>query len=108
MAERPDTAFRRPYPTGSGLFVIDDLGNAQGLGPVDAAALRYDRSGRLAVMKGLNHGVYRVGVHAMGQGLIAMSKDCILHAYDDELRPFGSSGLCVIVKPVADLEDQEH
>lgn len=88
MAERPDTAFRRPYPTGSGLFVIDDLGNAEGLGQADAAALRYDRSGRLAVMKALNHGVYRVGVHAMGQGLIAMSKDCILHAYDDELRPF--------------------
>lgn len=93
MAERPDTAFRRPYPTGSGLFVIDDLGNAEGLGQADAAALRYDRSGRLAVMKALSHGVYRVGVHAMGQGLIAMSKDCILHAYDDELRPFSETTL---------------
>ena len=87
LAQRPDTAFRRLYPTNSGLVVIDDLGNAEGLGQIEAAALRYDRSGRLAVMKALNHGVYRVGVHAMGQGLIAMSKDCILHAYDDELRP---------------------
>ena len=88
LAQRPDTAFRRFYPTNSGLFVVDDLGNAEGLGQMEAAALRYDQSGRLAVMKALNHGVYRVGVHAMGQGLIAMSKDCILHAYDDELRPF--------------------
>lgn len=93
LAQRPDTAFRRLYPTNSGLFVIDDLGNAEGLGQIEAAALRYDQAGRLAVKKSLNHGVYRVGVHAMGHGLVAMSKDCILHAYDDELRPFLETAL---------------
>ena len=35
----------------------------------------------------MRHGVYRVGVHPFGQGLIAMSRDCIVHAYDDELTP---------------------
>lgn len=32
----------------------------------------------------LIHDVYRLGVNAFGHGLIAMSKDCIVRAYDDE------------------------
>ena len=86
-SERPDTAFRQMYPTGSGLVIVDDLGKADGLGPLAAAALRYDRLGRVAARKALQHGVYRVGVHPLGQGLIAMSRDCIVHAYDDNLEP---------------------
>ena len=86
-SERPDTAFRQMYPTGSGLVMVDDLGKADGLGPLPAAALRYDRLGRVAARKALQHGVYRVGVHPLGQGLIAMSRDCIVHAYDDDLEP---------------------
>ena len=81
--ERPDTAFRQMHPTDSGLFIIDDLGNADGLGQIEAAALRYDRNGKLVAKKGFQHGVYRVGVHPLGCGLIAMSKDCVVHAYDD-------------------------
>ena len=83
--ERPDTAFRQMYPTESGLVMVDDLGKADGLGQIDAAALRYDREGKLAAKKGLRHGVYRVGVHPLGHGLIAMSRDCVLHAYDEFL-----------------------
>lgn len=86
-AQRPDTAFRRLHATDSGLIAIDDLGNAEGLGHIEAAALRYDRSGRVAVTKALDHGIYRLGVHPMGEGLIAMSKDCVLHAYNDDLDP---------------------
>ena len=85
LEERPDTAFRRMHPTDSGLFIIDDLGNADGLGQIDAAALRYDRDGKLVAKKGLQHGIYRIGVHPLGHGLVAMSKDCVVHTYDDHL-----------------------
>lgn len=86
-AQRPDSAFRQMYPTDSGLVMIDDLGKADGLGQIEAAALRYDRSGELVAKIGLQHGVYRVGVHPLGRGLIAMSRDCVAHAYDDHLQP---------------------
>ena len=85
LSERPDPAFRQIHPTDAGLFMIDDLGNAEGHGDIEAAALRYDRSGRLAAKVGLIHGTYRVGVHPLGSGLIAMSQDCVVHAYDDDL-----------------------
>ncbi len=91
--DRPDPAFRQMYPTASGLVMIDDLGKAEGLGPIDAAALRYDREGKLAAMRGLHHGVYRVGVHPLGRGLIAMSRNCDLHAYDDRLDPIMETAL---------------
>jgi hypothetical protein len=84
-AERPDTAFRQMHATDSGLVMIDDLGKAAGLGQIEAAVLRYDRAGRLTARKGLQHGVYGVGVHPLGRGLIAISKDCVVHAYDDQL-----------------------
>jgi hypothetical protein len=86
-AQRPDTAFRQMHPTDSGLVMIDDLGKADGLGQIEAAALRYDRAGELAAKKGLQHRIYRVGVHPLGRGLIAMSRDCVVHAYDDHLEP---------------------
>jgi DnaJ domain len=84
-AERPDPAFRRLYPIDSGLVMIDDLGKARGWGPIRAAALRYDRNGRLAAQAGFARGIYRVGVHPLGRGLMAMSADCVLHAYREDL-----------------------
>lgn len=93
VAERPDPAFRRLYPVDCGLFMIDDLGKAQGLGPIQAAALHYDRQGRLAAKAGFAHGVYRLGVHPLGRGLITMSPDCVLHAYNQDLRPLFETGL---------------
>ncbi len=92
-AERPDPAFRRLYPVDCGLFMIDDLGKAQGLGPIQAAALRYDRQGRLTAKAGFAHGVYRLGVHPRGRGLITMSPDCVLHAYNQDLQPLLETGL---------------
>jgi hypothetical protein len=65
--------------------MIDDLGKAEGLGQIEAAVLRYDSEGKLAAKKGLHHGIYRAGVHPLGSGLIAMSRDCVVHAYDDHL-----------------------
>ena len=37
--------------------------------------------------KALKHDIYRAGVHPLGYGLIAMSRDCIVHAYDAHLEP---------------------
>ena len=85
LGERPDTAFRQTHPADSGLLLIDDLGNAEGLGQIEAAALRYDRAGNEVVKAALQHGTYRIGVHPLGRGLIAMSRDCTVHAYDDDL-----------------------
>ena len=85
LDERPDPAFRQIHPTDSGLLMIDDLAKAEGLGNIEAAALRYDRAGNLAAKTGLQHDTYRIGVHPLGRGLIAMSRDCVMHAYDDLL-----------------------
>jgi hypothetical protein len=91
--QRPDTAFRQMHPTDSGLVMIDDLGKAGGLGQIEAAALRYDRAGDVVAKKGLRHGVYRVGVHPLGRGMIAMSQDCVVHAYDDHIEPILQTSL---------------
>ena len=92
-AQRPDTAFRQMHPTDSGLVMIDDLGKAYGLGQIEAAALRYDRAGEVAAKKGLQHVIYRIGVHPFGRGFIAMSRDCVVHAYDDYLKPILETSL---------------
>lgn len=86
LAQRPDPAFRRMHPVDSGMLMIDDLGNATDLGQIEAAALRYNRGGEVAAMRGLLHDVYRIGVHPLGQGLIAMSREAVVHAYDDNLK----------------------
>ena len=86
VALRPDPAFRRFHPLASGLLMLDDLGNAQGFGDSEAAILRYDRSGRLATKAGFAHQLYRLGLHPLGREFIAMSADCMLYAYDDDLR----------------------
>lgn len=83
--ERPDPAFRELYPASSGVIAIDDLGNAEGLGEIEAAALRYDRGGRLVAKRGLPHGIYRVEVNPLGRGMIAMAPSCIVHAYREDL-----------------------
>lgn len=81
--EKPDTAFRLLFPLDSGILMIDDLGKAEGLGQIPAAALRYSRSGELLAKKPLFHGVYRIDANPLGRGFIALSKDCVIHAYDD-------------------------
>lgn len=87
LPQRPDTAFRKSYPNDSGLLMIDDLGNAEGMASAAASALHYNRTGKLDAKAGLGHGIYRVGVHPLGTGFIAMSKDCVLHAYNENLQP---------------------
>ena len=85
-ALRPDPAFRRFHPIASGLLMLDDLGHAQGFCNSEAAVLRYDRTGRLAAKTGFPHRLDRLGLHPLGSEFIAMSADCTLYAYDDDLR----------------------
>jgi hypothetical protein len=86
LALRPDPAFRRFHPIASGLLMMDDLGNAKGYAESEAAVLRYDPDGRVVAQAGFNHKFYRLGLHPHGREFIAMSDDCVLHAYDDDLR----------------------
>ena len=58
--ERPDPAFRLLYPVDCGLLMFDDLGHARGFGPIQALALRYDRSGGVAAKGGLARDIYHL------------------------------------------------
>ena len=85
LGERPDPAFRQIHPIDTGLIMVDDLGKSGNCGSAPAAALRFGREGNRVVEAPLKNGIYRIGVNALGQGLIAMSKDSVAHAYDDTL-----------------------
>lgn len=94
--KRPDPAFREIHPIDSGLIMVDDLGKSEKFASAPAAALRFGRAGDLVAEAPLVQDVYRIGVNALGHGLIAVSKDCIAHAYDDLLNliletPLGES-----------------
>src|SRR5262245_5082786 len=81
------------YPIDTGLLMVDDLGKAEGFGDAPSAALRFDRSGERVAAAALRHDVYRIGVNALGRGLIAMSRECVCHAYDDHLTPIMETNL---------------
>jgi hypothetical protein len=83
--ERPDPAFRRIYPIDTGLIMVNDHDNSEH-GSAPAAVVRLGRAGNRITDASLNHNIYRIGVNALGQGFIAMSKECIVHAYDDMLK----------------------
>ena len=55
--------------------------------------MRYDRAGNLAAKAGFQHDLYRVGVHPLGRGFIGMSRECVVHAYDDSLGLILETGL---------------
>jgi len=93
MLERPDTAFRKLAPTDFGLMMIDDLGKAEGLGRIGAAVLCYDRTGELVAKKGLRHDIYRFSVHPLSRCMIAMSRECVIHAYDGHMKPILETSL---------------
>ena len=84
--ERPDPAFRKFHFNDSGVVMIDDLGKAEGFEHKRAAALIYNRSGREASKEGLTHDIYRIGVHPLGRDVIAMSRECVVHCYDEKLK----------------------
>jgi hypothetical protein len=86
VSERPNPAFRHIYPMNTGLIMVDDLGKSETSASAPAAVLRFGRAGDLVTASPLHHDIYRIGVNALGCGMIAMSKDCVVHAYDDALK----------------------
>jgi hypothetical protein len=88
--ERPDPAFRRIHPIDTGLIMVNDHGS----GSAPAAAVRFGREGNRVVDAPLYHDIYRIGVNALGRGLIAMSRECVVHAYDDALKCILETSLC--------------
>jgi hypothetical protein len=91
--ERPDPAFRKMYYVDSGIFMIDDLGNAESAEGSPAAIQKYSRDGQLVYQRNLEFDIYRIGINPLGHGFIAMSKECFLHAYDDHLKPLFETAL---------------
>ena len=93
MDDRPDTAFRVLAPHAAGAFMIDDLGNAERYPSAKSAVTSYGRRGESIGEAGLKWGLYRLQVHPLGQALMAMDEDGVVHAYDAELRPIMSTSL---------------
>jgi hypothetical protein len=87
MEDRPDTAFRVIHPINTGLLMFDDLGKSELSSEASAAALFFGRDGTLQSSSPLAHDLYRLGVNALGMGFIAMSRECVAHAYNDSLQP---------------------
>jgi len=95
LDERPDPAFRQIHPIDTGLIMVDDLGKSKNYSSAPAAAVRFGREGNRVVEAPLRHDIYRIGVNALGRGLIAMSRECVAHAYDDALN-------CILETPLRD------
>lgn len=87
-SERPDPAFRKFHSTNRGLLLLDDLGKATAFPNARASAVRYGPHGEIHATAPLLHDVYRVATNPLGNGLIALSRECVLHAYHADLRPF--------------------
>jgi len=81
--ERPDPAFRKIYPMDTGILMVDDLGKSEICSALPVAVIRFGREGRKIVEKPLLHDIYRIGVNPLGNGFIAISRECVAHAYDD-------------------------
>lgn len=83
---RPDPAFRQFLPTGSGVILLDDLGNSEVFPEAPAAALRFDHDGQIAAKAALTREIYRVSAHPLGAGFITASKGSVLQVYGDDLQ----------------------
>lgn len=85
LHKRADPAFRKMYPVDFGVFMVDDLGSASGYETFKGAVLKHGRNGQLVAKRGLSHDIYRIGVNPLGRSMVAMSKDCLLHAYNEKI-----------------------
>lgn len=85
--ERPDIAFTDIHPTNGGAFLVAPNDRAQGYEAMPAALESRDRQGNVSAVRGLRHDVYRTGVNPLGRGISFMSRNCVLHAYDEAIQP---------------------
>jgi CBS domain-containing protein len=75
-----------------GLLAVDDLGRGEGV-RAPAAAIRYARDGRVVARAPLRRDIYRLDVNPAGHGFIAVSRDAVVHIYDENLHPLLETSL---------------
>lgn len=91
--EKPDPAFRKFYKTGSGLIIVDDLGNSKISDTSPVAVMYFDKQGKKVIEKPLEFDIYRIGVNPHNKSFIAMSRQCVIHAYDYLINPLLSTAV---------------
>jgi hypothetical protein len=82
---RPDPAFRHTYASAAGLFLLDDLGNAERFIDQPAALQSWNTEGQLVAEFALPWGAYRCEVSPNDRAFTAMSRDGVLHVYDQSI-----------------------
>jgi len=87
-AERPDPSLRDAFHTGRYTYWIDPKGKREGFEYAESVIQVVDRMGREVAECGLPHDVYRAGVAPDGAGLLLLSRDGVLHGYNNNLEPF--------------------
>ena len=85
--DRPDPALKGTYACATGTVLGDPTGRARGFESCAAAIQLFERDGREGPRRGLAYDTYRTGVNPLGKGVVFMSRDCVLHAYDAALEP---------------------
>lgn len=83
--ERPDPAFRQAFHTAGNSYWLDPRGRSKGFEASPSVLRVTDRTGTVTVERGLSFDVYRSDANTDGSGIIFLSRDGILHAYDHTL-----------------------
>lgn len=83
--EKPDPAFRKLHPLDDGILFIDDLGNSELSPNHPVAILKFNKNGIKQKEAPLEHDIYRLGINPLGSGFICMSREGVVHAYDNNI-----------------------
>lgn len=85
--EKPDPSFKRMFFTSGQSYALDPRGRSPGHEHCPAILRATDRAGALRAERGLTHDVYREDVNIDGSGILFLSREAVLHGYDDTLSP---------------------
>jgi hypothetical protein len=80
--ERPDPAFKRAFHTPGHTYLLDPRGRSKGYEDCPSIVRVTDRTGAVVAERGLPLDVYRADANVDGSGIIFLSREAILHAYD--------------------------
>ena len=85
MTERPDPAYRRHFSARSGTFLVDDLGRAKAHSGAPCSVMSFGAQGEPLAERALAWDLYRLQVNPLGAGLAGISRNHVLHCYDERL-----------------------
>ena len=85
-ALRPDPAIRRFFPSHSGVVMTTEKRHWTSVRNDEASTLHYDHDGRITARRTLPHGLFRTYCPPFGSAVIGVSRNGILHAFDENLR----------------------